>query len=160
MLVETHWRWWFCSHGAMTWDFQQCGMCDQQSLRSACAYTQSDQSLCLSFEFSMTVKLLTEHLSLKGGCTCWSESTLVKMSNCWKSHAAAHLIWTRGLVQIRQWQSCDAYGICEQLRIRRVCIYSTQTRLSVHCPYVQRTDEGSDLSLTSSPSGYVSLGVY
>ena len=25
---------------------RQCGMCDQQSLRSACAYGQSDQSLC------------------------------------------------------------------------------------------------------------------
>ena len=31
---------------ATTWDFQQYGMCDQQSLRSAFAYTQSDQSLC------------------------------------------------------------------------------------------------------------------
>ena len=31
---------------ASTWDFQQCGMCDQQRLRPACAYTQSDQSLC------------------------------------------------------------------------------------------------------------------
>ena len=43
----------------------------------------------------MVVKLLTEYhlefLSLKGGCRGWSESTLVKMSNCWKSHAAAHL---------------------------------------------------------------------
>ena len=43
----------------------------------------------------MIVKLLTEHhlefLSLKGGCTGSSESTLVKMSNCWKSHAEAHL---------------------------------------------------------------------
>ena len=43
----------------------------------------------------MIVKLLTEHhlefLSLKGGCTGSSESTLVKMSNCWKSHAAAQL---------------------------------------------------------------------
>ena len=42
----------------------------------------------------MIVKLLTEHhlafLSLKGGCTGSSESTIVKMSNCWKSHAAAH----------------------------------------------------------------------
>ena len=28
-------------------DFQQCGMYDQQSLRSACAYAQSDQSLLL-----------------------------------------------------------------------------------------------------------------
>ena len=41
----------------MTWDFQQCGMCDQQSLRSTCAYTQSDQSLCLSLEYSMRGKL-------------------------------------------------------------------------------------------------------
>ena len=31
---------------AVTCDFQQCGICDQQSLRSACAYAQSDQSLC------------------------------------------------------------------------------------------------------------------
>ena len=42
----------------------------------------------------MIVKLLTEHhlefLSLKGGCRGSSESTLVKMSKCWKSHAAAH----------------------------------------------------------------------
>ena len=41
----------------------------------------------------MIVKLLTEHhlefLSLKGGCRGLCESTLVKMSNCWKSHAAA-----------------------------------------------------------------------
>ena len=68
-------------------------MCDQQSLRSACAYAQSDQSLCLSLEYSIFVKLLTEHhlefLSLKGGCKGSSESTLVKMSNCWKSYAAA-----------------------------------------------------------------------
>ena len=44
----------------------------------------------------MIVKLLTERhlefLSLKGGCTGSSESTLVKMSNCWKSHALAHML--------------------------------------------------------------------
>ena len=44
----------------------------------------------------MVVKLLTEHhlefLSLKGGCRGSSESTHVKMSNCWKSHAAAQLL--------------------------------------------------------------------
>ena len=43
----------------------------------------------------MIVKLLTEHhlefLSLKGGCRGSSESTLVEMSNCLKSHAAAQL---------------------------------------------------------------------
>ena len=42
----------------------------------------------------MTVKLLTEHhldfLSLKVGCTGSSESTLVKMPHCWKSHVTAH----------------------------------------------------------------------
>ena len=31
---------------AVTWDFQQYGMCYQQSLRSAYAYAQSDQNLC------------------------------------------------------------------------------------------------------------------
>ena len=40
----------------------------------------------------MIVKLLTEHnlefLSLKGGCIGSSESTLVKILNGWKSHAA------------------------------------------------------------------------
>ena len=70
-------------------------MCDQQSFRSACAYAQSDQSLCLSLDYSVTVKLLTENhlefLSLKGGCTGLSEPTLVKMPHCWKSHVTAQL---------------------------------------------------------------------
>ena len=42
----------------------------------------------------MIVKLLTEHhlefLSLKGGCTDSSVSTLVKMPHCGKSHGVAH----------------------------------------------------------------------
>ena len=41
----------------------------------------------------MFVKLLTEHhlefLSLKRGCRGSSESTLVIMPHCWKSHALA-----------------------------------------------------------------------
>ena len=72
-------------------------MCDQQSLRSACAYAQSDQSLCLSLEYSMRVKLLTEHilevLSLKGGCTGSYESTHVKTPHCRQSHATAQIIY-------------------------------------------------------------------
>ena len=44
----------------------------------------------------MIEKLLTEHhlefLSFKGGCRGSSESTLVKMPHCWKSHAAAQMI--------------------------------------------------------------------
>ena len=43
----------------------------------------------------MSVKLLPdnnlEFLSLKGGCTGSSESTLVKMPHCWKSHVMAHM---------------------------------------------------------------------
>ena len=38
--------------------------------------------------YSMTVKLPTEQLySLIGDCTGLSESTLLKISHCWKSHA-------------------------------------------------------------------------
>ena len=44
----------------------------------------------------MIVKLLTEHhlefLSLTLGSRGSSESTHVKMSNCWKSHVLAHII--------------------------------------------------------------------
>ena len=47
----------------------------------------------------MIVKLLAEHhlefLSFKGGCRGSSESIHVKMSNCWKSHAAAHYYKTK-----------------------------------------------------------------
>ena len=43
----------------------------------------------------MTVKLLTEHhlefLNLTGDCTGSSESTLVKMPHCLKSHVMAHM---------------------------------------------------------------------
>ena len=45
--------------------------------------------------FFLSVKLLTEHhlefLSLKGICTGLSESTLVKMPHCWKSHVMAQI---------------------------------------------------------------------
>ena len=43
----------------------------------------------------MSVKLLTEHhlqfLSLKGDFTGSSESRLVKIQHCWKSHVAAQM---------------------------------------------------------------------
>ena len=43
----------------------------------------------------MSVKLLPEHhlksLIFKGGCRGSSESTLVKMPNCRKSHSAAYI---------------------------------------------------------------------
>ena len=77
-------------------------MCDQQRLRLACAYSQSDQSLCYSLGYSLTVKLLTEHpmefLSLRKGCTGWSESTLVKIPHYWRSHVTAHIYKQASLI--------------------------------------------------------------
>ena len=44
----------------------------------------------------MDIRLLTEYhlefLCLTGGCTSSSESTLVKMPHCWKSHVAFRII--------------------------------------------------------------------
>ena len=45
----------------------------------------------------MSVNLLSERhlefLSLKGSCTGWSESTLVKMPHCWKSHVTTQIMF-------------------------------------------------------------------
>ena len=50
----------------------------------------------------MIVKLLIEHhlefLSLTGGSTCSSESTLVKISNCWKKRVMAYYYKIQSLV--------------------------------------------------------------
>ena len=80
---------------AATWDFQQCGMCEplkaQTSLRISAVWSEP-----LLVTWIYTLRLLTEHhlefLSLKGGCTGSSESTLVKMPHCWKSHVAAQCV--------------------------------------------------------------------
>ena len=52
----------------------------------------------------MSVKLLTEHhlefLSLKGGCSGSSESTLVKIPHCWKSHVTAHFSSTQSYLEL------------------------------------------------------------
>ena len=65
----------------------------------------------------MIVKLLTEHhlefLRVKGGCRGSSESTHVKMSNCWKSHAAAHM-----QIQLHQHPSNIINGHNKPLTIR------------------------------------------
>ena len=88
-------------------------MYDQQRLRPACAYVQSDQSLCKSFEYSLTGKLLTEHhfefLGLKGGCTGSSESIHVKMPHCWKSHVTAQLF--KQIVKLIITISCSKFSL-------------------------------------------------
>ena len=47
------------------------------------------RSLTIAFVCRLTYNHL-EFLSLKGGCSGSSESTLVKTAHCWKSHVAAH----------------------------------------------------------------------
>ena len=63
----------------------------------------------------MIVKLLAEHhlefLSLKGGCRGSSESTLVKMSHCWKSHVP--------LLYILQFVISDAKMYSVRCQIKR-----------------------------------------
>ena len=58
----------------------------------------------------MIVKLLTERhlefLSLNGGCTGLSESTLVKMSNCWKSHVPAQFYLFEEYWEITDQEPC------------------------------------------------------
>ena len=72
-------------------------MCDQQNLRSACAYAQSDQSLCLLLEYSMSVQLLTEHLlevlSLKKEAAHARLTLHLSKCHilCWISHVAAQM---------------------------------------------------------------------
>ena len=67
----------------------------------------------------MTVKILTENhlefLSLKGGCTGWYESTLIKMSHCWKSHHQSPLILTElfqpNLINVSYLTACYLYQV-------------------------------------------------
>ena len=47
--------------------------------------------------FMLVTKHHLEFLSLKEVCRGWSESTHVKMSHCWKSHALAQIIKHRKL---------------------------------------------------------------
>ena len=68
----------------------------------------------------MTVELLTEHhlefLSLPGGCTGFSEATLVKMPHCWKSYVVAHLtLMLIGFSDIDECEAADA--VCSQICI-------------------------------------------
>ena len=61
----------------------------------------------MSLEYSMNIKLLTEHhlefLRLKGGCICLSESTLVKIPHCWKSYSwLICSVWIRKSTSIVQ----------------------------------------------------------
>ena len=63
-----------------------------------CATSKASDQPAHTLEYSMNVKLLTEHhlefLSLKGDCKGWSESTLVKVPHCLKPHVTAQMFIT------------------------------------------------------------------
>ena len=76
----------------------------------------------------MSVKLLTEHnfefLSLKGGCAGLSESTLVEMPHCWKSHVVAQML--SGPLKVNFW----IHAVMELVAL--LYVY-TVLRLSLFC---------------------------
>ena len=78
------------------------------------AYTRSLIRAFASRLSNLIVKLLTEHQlefpSLKGGYKGSSETTLVKMSNCWKSHATAQFCFS---VIFQFKYTCNLYPITE-----------------------------------------------
>ena len=106
----------------------------------------------------MTVKLLTddnfEFLSLKGGFTGSSGSTLVKIPHCWKSHVAAQIfplmyagtsrLGLSSLVNIHviliYIVSCEigAYWIGNQRNVWRAG-KSTLVSQHIHCSHTQYT---------------------
>ena len=78
----------------------------------------------------MIVKLLTEHhlefLSLTGGCGGSSESTLVKMSNCWKSQSTAQLFLKRKDISFFKYFGTKFCSI-EKYMMSRRCIFYRST---------------------------------
>ena len=81
----------------------------------------------------MSAKLLIEHhlefLSLTGGYTGWSESTLVKIPHCWKSHVTAHIILSSG-------GAINGNLIYVPIEITKLCIlrlYNMYCYLQVNC---------------------------
>ena len=67
----------------------------------------------------MSIKLLNRHhlefLSLKGGYTGSSESTLIKMLHSWKSHVVAHLFLNGKIEKVLQNYSLPVVSVCTQL---------------------------------------------
>ena len=83
----------------------------------------------------MSVKLLSEHplefLSLKGGCAGSSESTLVKISHCWKLHVTAHFYVLNSKKAIFIFISAYCEGGCQN---GGTCRSTPDGQHSCHCP--------------------------
>ena len=96
----------------------------------------------------MREKLLTEHryefLSLKGGGTDLSKSTLVKMPHSWKSHVPAHIIYGDTVKNL-----CAKYLSKPLKKLRFVRYYCCQlilesignVHLNFHCTIARDTSD-------------------
>ena len=75
----------------------------------------------------MSVQLLNEHrcefLRLKGGYTGSSESPLVKMPHCWKSHFAAQLCLAAQKNCLIEMTLLSAHNICFGLETRKLWVF-------------------------------------
>ena len=76
----------------------------------------------------MSVKLLHEQhlefLRLKGGCTGSSESTLVKIPHCWKSHVTAHYSFCNISIAGDTIDECESVDLYVLLHCHRFLPYS------------------------------------
>ena len=81
-------------------------MFDQQSLRSACAYAQSDQSLCYLLEYSMSVKLLSIILIFYALKEAAQARLSLHLSKCHivGNHVRAHIIRDQSYVILSQYE--------------------------------------------------------
>ena len=68
------------------------------------------RSLIRTFASRLNMQWLLSYwlnVSLKGGCTGSTESTLVKMQHCWRSHVTAQIIYPHSITDI---DSNDTYS--------------------------------------------------
>ena len=106
----------------------------------------------------MTVKLLIEHhfefLSLKGGCLGSSESTLVKMPHCRKSHVAAIISdYELNYSLLCGLELCEAQWLCwysVRLRINSLLVRASSLAESLCCVLEQSTLSAACTEDTSS----------
>ena len=103
----------------------------------------------------MNIKLLTEHhlefLCFTGGCTGLSESTLVKMPHCWKSHVTAHIHigQHRRIWYLSQQETVNAH------KCLHLCAVLSESLLLEFTKYRLEVEEGSNKRLNLC----ISMGV-
>ena len=97
-------------------------VCATSKCSDKSAHTRRLTSLCWSLKYSINVKLLTKphlkFLSLNGGCTGLSESTLVKIPHCWKSHDTAQLLEIKTVLTQCPYSSLRTDGRSSSLCLR------------------------------------------